>query len=188
MKPKRPEIEDAVPLLQHSLFLQFGKRALDRVGKACRDIQRMMTGQNAAELQLPYLLHGPPKPPWVSRRIKGVELTNVEQIARKQIPALLLIKTAMSGRMSGRVDNRKLPAAQVQAVAVVQKVLRPSAENSVIRRTEGFRGTRRDGRSGFVSPFPAATGTGPISSPVPPHERQRLQTPRSRRYDPNAHA
>lgn len=45
MKPKRPEIEDAVPLLQHSLFLQFGKRALDRVGKACRDIQRMMTGR-----------------------------------------------------------------------------------------------------------------------------------------------
>ena len=124
MNLKLPKIKhsDSLPELPASLDLR--KAGFNFVNQRNRYIQLMMSGQNFCDFEFPHTLHGTVKKLRVGRRIKRVKTAFVNQIPRKQIASLRLVKTAVPGRMSRSVYNLNLPAAQIQTVAVMQNFLR----------------------------------------------------------------
>ena len=126
MDLKTAKIKYSTTLFQQPDFEERMKAALYVTDQRRSEVKLMVPGENASDVQLTHLLYGAVKLFRVGAGVKSVQTAAVNQISGIEVLPVRLVKTAMSGRMSGSVDYVQPPPAQIKAVSVVQELLRNS--------------------------------------------------------------
>lgn len=128
---KIPEIKVSAAVVQTPFLGKLRCRRLDASDELGRKAHIVMSRQNAPDAQALHPLNRMPKCNGIGRRIKHIQTAAVDEIAREQIAACFFKKTTMPGRMPRRVQDRQRPVSKFQPIAVMQKALRFSMENTV---------------------------------------------------------
>ena len=131
MNLKPSEIEQTAALPQLPLPVQRPKSVRDFAGQRRGNRQRVVRRKNPVRSQLVHRLDGAHERERVGRRVESVQAPLVKQVSGVQPPPVPLEKTAVTGRVTGRVNNLQGSTAEVDAVSVVQDTRRLPLKNPI---------------------------------------------------------
>ena len=100
------KIKYAGSLFQFAGNRQFTEAFFYSIDQVCRNIELMVAGQDALCVKFPDSLYRLEKLLRISCRIKRIETAPIDQVPGIQIFSLRLIEAAVTGGVSGRMNDR----------------------------------------------------------------------------------